>query len=71
MPWWTCFNCTNNHSDQNNRNDVVELDYSHHSLQDVPSDVFQFEKTLEILYLSANRVSKFPFIFVTRSTKNK
>lgn len=58
MPWWTCFNCANIKTAQNNSNDVFVLDFAHHSLHDVPADVFQCERTLEELYLSSNRVSR-------------
>lgn len=40
--------------------DVVELDYSHQSLTDVPSDVFVYERTLETLYCQSNRISELP-----------
>lgn len=79
MPWWTCFNCANVRTQQNNNtNDIRVLDFSHHLLQDVPSDVFQYERMLEELYLNSNRVSKrFPriighpnlFLFVYQSVK--
>lgn len=57
MPWWTCFNCANIRTSHNNCNDIFVLDFAHHSLHDVPADVFQYERTLEELYLSSNRVS--------------
>lgn len=56
MPWWSCISCTSR-STRPNCNDIVVLDYAHHSLHDVPPDVFQYERTLEELYLSSNRVS--------------
>ncbi|KAM3965192.1 leucine rich repeat containing protein 7 lap1 [Aphomia sociella] len=40
--------------------DVVELDYSHQSLTDVPSDVFVYERTLETLYCQSNRINELP-----------
>lgn len=56
MPWWTCFNCANIRSTNNTINDVRILDFSHHTLHDVPADVFQYERMLEELYLYSNRV---------------
>ncbi|CAK1580227.1 unnamed protein product [Parnassius mnemosyne] len=40
--------------------DVVELDYSHQSLTDVPTDVFVYERTLETLYCQSNRITELP-----------
>ncbi|XP_072949173.1 uncharacterized protein Lap1 [Epargyreus clarus] len=40
--------------------DVVELDYSHQSLTDVPSDVFVYERTLETLLCQCNRITELP-----------
>lgn len=40
--------------------DVVELDYSHQSLADVPSDVFNHERTLEVLQCQCNRITELP-----------
>lgn len=53
MPWWTCFKCLQ----FNDVNNVYSLDFSHHSLHDVPPNIFQYERTLEELLLNANRVS--------------
>lgn len=36
------------------------LDYSHCSLQQVPKEVFSFERTLEELYLDANQIEELP-----------
>ncbi|KAM5256717.1 leucine-rich repeat-containing protein 7 isoform 3-T3 [Ctenodactylus gundi] len=36
------------------------LDYSHCSLQQVPKEVFNFERTLEELYLDANQIEELP-----------
>ena len=35
---------------------IYSIDYSHQALNDVPIDIFQYERTLEILYLNANMV---------------
>nr|XP_026492368.1 protein lap1-like [Vanessa tameamea] len=40
--------------------DIVELDYSHHSLTDVPSEVFVYERTLETLLCQSNRITELP-----------
>ncbi|CAH0715598.1 unnamed protein product, partial [Brenthis ino] len=40
--------------------DIVELDYSHHSLTDVPTDVFVYERTLERLLCQSNRITELP-----------
>ncbi|KAJ8401855.1 hypothetical protein AAFF_G00374360 [Aldrovandia affinis] len=39
---------------------VTSLDYSHCSLEQVPKDIFGFEKTLEELYLDANQIEELP-----------
>lgn len=40
--------------------DVVELDYSHQSLVDFPTEVFVYERTLETLLVQSNRVTELP-----------
>lgn len=40
--------------------DIQELDYSHHSLSDVPADVFVYERTLERLLCQSNRITELP-----------
>ncbi|XP_045498286.1 leucine-rich repeat-containing protein 1 [Colias croceus] len=40
--------------------DIVELDYSHQSLTDVPTDVFVYERTLETLLCQCNRITELP-----------
>ncbi|XP_068949469.1 leucine-rich repeat-containing protein 7 isoform X3 [Petaurus breviceps papuanus] len=39
---------------------VAVLDYSHCGLQQVPKEVFNFERTLEELYLDANQIEELP-----------
>ncbi|XP_036382354.1 erbin-like [Megalops cyprinoides] len=39
---------------------VTALDYSHCSLEQVPKEIFSFEKTLEELYLDANQIEELP-----------
>lgn len=40
--------------------DVQELDYSHQSLADVPTEVFVYERTLESLLCQSNHISELP-----------
>ncbi|KAG8230213.1 hypothetical protein J437_LFUL009275 [Ladona fulva] len=54
MPW-KCFSCIKSDTE-----DIVKLDYRHYSLTDVPPEVFAFERTLEELYLDANRIKDLP-----------
>ncbi|XP_051972674.1 erbin-like isoform X2 [Xyrauchen texanus] len=39
---------------------VTSLDYSHCSLEQVPKEIFSFDKTLEELYLDANQIEELP-----------
>ncbi|KAM9329369.1 erbin [Gastrophryne carolinensis] len=39
---------------------VTSLDYSHCSLEQVPKEIFTFEKTLQELYLDANQIEELP-----------
>ncbi|XP_068277979.1 erbin-like isoform X2 [Nyctibius grandis] len=39
---------------------VTKLDYSHCNLEQVPKEIFTFEKTLEELYLDANQIEELP-----------
>uniref|UniRef100_A0A672LR23 PDZ domain-containing protein n=1 Tax=Sinocyclocheilus grahami TaxID=75366 RepID=A0A672LR23_SINGR len=39
---------------------ITSLDYSHCSLEQVPKEIFSFEKTLEELYLDANQIEELP-----------
>uniref|UniRef100_A0A673ZKC1 Leucine rich repeat containing 7 n=1 Tax=Salmo trutta TaxID=8032 RepID=A0A673ZKC1_SALTR len=39
---------------------ISVLDYSHCSLQQVPKEIFSFERTLEELYLDANQIDELP-----------
>ncbi|XP_076035613.1 uncharacterized protein LOC143021773 isoform X2 [Oratosquilla oratoria] len=50
-----CFGCGRKESD-----DIKQLDYSHFSLNDVPPEVFSFERTLEELHLDANQIRDLP-----------
>lgn len=53
MPFWKCFPCRK----FKNEETVIVLDHSNCALTDVPPDVLQYERTLEKLYLSSNRIS--------------
>lgn len=45
---------------------VTTLDYSHCSLEQVPKEIFTFEKTLEELYLDANQIEELPKVSLSR-----
>lgn len=45
---------------QNKDDDATSLDYRHSSLNDVPSDVFTHERTLEELRLDSNHIRDLP-----------
>jgi hypothetical protein len=46
---------------------ISVLDYSHCSLQQVPKEVFNFERTLEELYLDANQIEELPKVSSEKS----
>lgn len=50
--WWQCAACLRAQEE-----DICELQLNHCNLYDVPPDVFIYERTLEKLYLDANRVN--------------
>lgn len=43
---------------------ISVLDYSHCSLQQVPKEIFSFERTLEELYLDANQIEELPKVML-------
>lgn len=43
---------------------ISVLDYSHCSLQQVPKEIFSFERTLEELYLDANQIEELPKVLL-------
>lgn len=45
---------------------ISVLDYSHCSLQQVPKEIFSFERTLEELYLDANQIEELPKVMLKR-----
>ncbi|KAG7170200.1 flocculation protein FLO11-like isoform X2 [Homarus americanus] len=53
---FACFGCGGG----GESDDIRTLDYCHCSLNDVPSDVFACERTLEELYLDSNQLSELP-----------
>lgn len=46
--------------------EVRELDYRHCSLKDVPAEVFNFERTLEELYVDSNQIRDLPKVCIIR-----
>lgn len=50
--WWQCAACLRTQEE-----DICELHLNNCNLYDVPPDVFIYERTLEKLYLDANRVN--------------
>lgn len=40
--------------------EVTELDYRHCSLDDVPNEIFAYERTLETLRLDSNNIRDLP-----------
>lgn len=48
--------------------DVRLLDYSHSNLDDVPNEVFGFERTLEELFLDANQIKDLPRVILISNT---
>ncbi|XP_028049678.1 protein lap1 isoform X2 [Monomorium pharaonis] len=53
--WWQCAACLRAQEEE-----VCELQLNHCNLYDVPPDVFIYERTLEKLYLDANRIRDLP-----------
>ncbi|XP_020287331.1 protein lap1 [Pseudomyrmex gracilis] len=53
--WWQCAACLRAQEE-----DICELQLNHCNLYDVPPDVFIYERTLEKLYLDANRIKDLP-----------
>lgn len=55
MNWLNCFSCKEKALD-----DVKTLDYNRTGLTEVPPEVFNFERTLETLYLDGNKITELP-----------
>lgn len=51
MSWFTCCMC------KKKVEDIKELDFNRFGLCEVPRDVFNCERTLEVLHLEGNKVS--------------
>ena len=56
MAFFSCLSCFKKVEEV----DVTELDFSHCSLNDVPNDVFVYERTLEELSLESNNIRDLP-----------
>lgn len=54
MSKWFCFTCFGNNDEDS---ELVVMDLVGKELIDVPSSIFLYERTLETLLLSSNRVS--------------
>ncbi len=52
---FSCFSCA-----KETEEEVSELDFAHCSLEDVPVDIFAYERTLEVLRLQCNNVRDLP-----------
>ena len=50
-----CLSCLRKEEEE-----VTELDYRHCSLDDVPNEIFAFERTLETLRLDCNNIRDLP-----------
>ena len=50
-----CLSCLGREEEE-----VTELDYRHCSLDDVPNEIFAYERTLEILRLDCNNIRDLP-----------
>ncbi|XP_017769808.1 PREDICTED: leucine-rich repeat-containing protein 1 isoform X2 [Nicrophorus vespilloides] len=55
MNWLSCFACK-----QKTIENVKTLDFSRTSISEVPPEVFNFERTLENLYLDGNKIVELP-----------
>ena len=58
MPFFSCLSCLNSRTAD--EDDVSRLDFSHCSLDNVPDDIFVYERTLEQLYLDCNNIRDLP-----------
>ena len=55
LPRMLCLSCLGREEEE-----VTELDYRHCSLDDVPNEVFAYERTLEVLRLDSNNIRDLP-----------
>ena len=56
MAFFSCLKCFQKQEEE----EVTELDYAHQSLNDVPNEVFAFERTLEKITLDCNNIRDLP-----------
>ena len=56
MAFFSCLKCFQKEEDE----EITQLDYAHHSLNDVPNEVFVYERTLEQLVLDCNNIRDLP-----------
>lgn len=55
----SCFKCLTDNNKSQGPDNIYLLDFSHHSLQDVPPEVFDYERTLTELNIGSNRVRNY------------
>ena len=56
MAFFSCLKCFQKPEEE----EVTELDYAHQSLNDVPNEVFAYERTLEKIILDCNNIRDLP-----------
>ena len=56
MAFFSCLKCFQKEEEV----EITQLDYAHHSLNDVPNEVFAYERTLEQLVLDCNNIRDLP-----------
>ena len=56
MAFFSCLQCFQKEEEE----EVTKLDYAHHSLSDVPNEVFVYERTLEKIILDCNNIRDLP-----------
>ena len=56
MPFLSCLSCLKSPAEE----DVSSLNFAHCSLDNVPNDIFVYERTLEHLYLECNNIRDLP-----------
>lgn len=61
MPFFGKCSCTGNRAEIE---EINVLNYAHNNLNHVPEEIILYERTLEELYLDANRISELPRVSV-------
>ena len=56
MAFFSCLKCFAKEEET----EITELDYAHQSLNDVPNEVFAYERTLEKITLDCNNIRDLP-----------